>query len=370
MRILQINKLYDPVVGGIETTVKHIAEKLNGRQLENNVKLEIDVLACRLKGKRLIEEKNGVKIYQAASFGKMLGLPLSFDFFPLFFKIYKNYDLIIIHYPFPLAAIISPFIDKKKLIIFYHSDIVRQKLSYLPFSPFIANSLKRARKIITGGENIIYYSKLLKNYSTKCLIAPFGYDYQEKDGDQEEARLIKNNYPGPLILGVGRLVYYKGFKYLIEAMRNVDGHLLIIGKGPEKNKLDRLIKKYNLEKKISIIDFRPRLQAYFLACDLFVFPSCSRSEAFGLVQLEALAAGKAIINTKLNTAVEEVSVDGVSGLSVEKRNPVALAAAINKLINDKELMEKFGRQARERYENLYTSEKFIGRMEEIIKKLA
>ena len=109
MKILQINKLYYPTIGGIETVVKDIAEGLNSNEIN------IDVLACQKKGNRKEEIINGIKVFKAASFGKTLGMPLSFDFFKLFFKLKNNYDLIIIHYPFPLASLITPFINSKKL---------------------------------------------------------------------------------------------------------------------------------------------------------------------------------------------------------------------------------------------------------------
>ena len=137
MKILQINKLYYPVIGGIETVVKDIAEGLN-----NKDNITIDVLACQKKGKREESITDGVKTYKAASLGKFLGMPLSFDFFKLFFEIKNNYDVFILHFPFPLATFLTPFIPKEKIIIYYHSDIIKQKISKIPFLPFINFSLK------------------------------------------------------------------------------------------------------------------------------------------------------------------------------------------------------------------------------------
>ena len=337
MKILQINKLYHPVIGGIETIVKVIAEGLNN---QNN--LEIEILACQKKSKRQIEEINNIKVFKAASWGKVLGMPLSCDFFRLFFKIKKDYNLFILHYPFPLAAIISLFIPKEKLIIIYHSDIVRQKLGRLLFSPFINSSLNKAKKIIVSGHNIIESSPALKKRANKCQVVPFGLNFSFTESDYLKAEAIKNNYSKqPILLSIGRLVYYKGFEYAIKAMTDIEAKLLIIGQGPEEKKLRTLINTLNLQNKVFIIPPQPKLAPYFLACDLFIFPSCARSEAFGLVQLEALAAGKPIINTRLQTAVEEVSRHQETGLTVEIKNSSALAGAIKQLLNNDELRKKW-----------------------------
>ena len=366
MKILQINKLYYPVIGGIETIVQNIAEKLNQKS-----EFTVDVLVCQNKGKRQIETVRGVKVYRAASWGKKLGMPLSLDFFQLFKDIKNNYDQIILHYPFPLAALTSPFIPKKKLIIYYHSDIVRQKLGALIFSPFIKYSLKKAHTILVGSHNLINSSPNLKTHSDKCQVLPFGYQADYTPNDYQKAEEVKRQYGKNkiLLLAVGRLVYYKGFAYAIKAMSGVKAQLLIIGDGPEKGRLEKLITDLNLQKNVSIISCQPDLKPFFLAADIFLFPSTERSEAFGLVQLEALAAGKPIINTYLQTGVEEVSLNEVTGLTVKPRNIAALNKAINTLVSAPKLRKKFGQAGQERYHRLYTTEIFIDNLKTILNNI-
>jgi rhamnosyl/mannosyltransferase len=355
MKILQINKLYYPTIGGIETIVKDIAQSLNG-----NDNLFIDVLACQAKGGRQIELIDGIKVYKAASFGKSLGMPLSLDFFKLFLEIKNDYDLFIIHYPFPLASLIALFIPKEKLIIYYHSDIVRQTFFRIPFLPFINLSLKKAKKILTSGKNIIYSSSLLKRHKEKCEVVPFGIDTVFTEEDRKEAVKIKDLYfNNILLLCIGRLVYYKGFQYAIESMANVDASLLIIGQGPEECKMKRLITKLGLQNKVFIIPPQNKLSPYLLASDIFLFPSTERSEAFGLVQIEAMAAGLPVINTYLHTAVEEVSINEVSGLTVEPKNTKLLNEAINKLVKNKLLRTKYGEDAKKRYLKLFKKDIFV-----------
>lgn len=363
MKILQINKLYHPSIGGIETIVKIIAEELNKTE-----DYTVDVLACQKQGKRNEEIINKTKVYRATSWGKLLGMPISLDFFHLFFKIRKDYDLIIIHYPFPLAALLSPFIPKEKLFIYYHSDIIRQKNYLFPFLPFISHSLNKAKKILVASHNLKNFSPFLKSRKDKCQIIPFGLDIQYSETDRSEAEEIKKLYSPhqQLILSVGRLVYYKGFQYAIQAMNNIDAKLLIIGEGRQKAELDKLIAKHELQEKVQIIPPQANLKPFFLACDTFLFPSTERSEAFGLVQLEAMAAGKSIINTRLQTGVEEVSVDGVNGISVEAKNVQALNRAIKTLIDNPNFNQTYGANARKRYENLYTLEIFIQKIKKVL----
>lgn len=363
MKILQINKLYHPVIGGVETVVKNIAEHLH-----DNHDFIVDVLACQEKGPRLTEHINNIKVYKASSWGKKLGMPLSLDFFKLFFQLRKNYDLFIIHYPFPLASFLTFFIPQEKLIIYYHSDIIRQKIAVLPFSPFISYSLNEAKMILVASHNLIQSSKSLNKRKNKCKVLPFGLDINYSESDKIKARYIKDKYSPqhPLLLAVGRLVYYKGFEYAIEAMPAVFAKLIIIGSGPEVKSFQTLIAKLNLQDKVQIIPPQKSLKPFFLACDVFLFPSIARSEAFGLVQLEAMAAGKPIINTKLNTGVEEVSINEKTGITIEPKNTKALEYAIKRLSENQTLRENLGQAAREIYINNYTISIFITNLKKVL----
>lgn len=355
MKILQVNKLYHPVLGGIEKITQDISEHL---QTPN---LEVSVLACQTKGKRQEETINDIKVYKAASWGKKLGMPISFDFFRLFKKIGQKYDIILIHHPFPLAFLALPLLPKKKIYIMYHADIIRQKWLMLPFLPFINYGLKRAEKIFVSGDNIVTHSHLLRPRQSKCIVNPFGIDlneYKITDEIRRRAEIIKKEHQRPIILSVGRLVYYKGFRYLIEAMKNVKADLIIIGQGPDKKYLGNLIKKNDLNDKIQIIDPVNNLQAFYVASDLFVLPSCAPSEAFGLVQLEAMANNKAVVNTRLNTAVEEVSIDKVTGITVPPKNSLALSKAINELINNPQKKASYEEAARNRVEKIFRADAF------------
>ncbi|MDD4955818.1 MAG: glycosyltransferase, partial [Candidatus Omnitrophica bacterium] len=160
-------------------------------------------------------------------------------------------------------------------------------------------------------------------------------------------------FPGRIVFFVGRLVAYKGVDYLINAMKNINATLLIVGDGPEKGKLKKLAAKTGVDKKVFFIGkvTDKELSAYYHLCDIFVLPSVNDKEEFGLVQLEAHACGKPVVSTALPTGVSFVNLDGISGLVVEPESPQELAKAINKLLEDEELRCRLGRQAKARVES-------------------
>ena len=363
MKILEINKLYYPWCGGVETTVKDIAENLTatGRH-------QVDVLVCQARGRRTVEQINGITVYRAASCGRLLSLPLSLDFFRLFKELRKNnYDLIIFHHPFPLAFLVIPFLPRTQIIsVWYHCDIVRQKILAKFFNPFIRAGLKRAKIILVNGRNLPRYSPLLKPYAAKCRVVPSAVADKilfPAAAADEEAEKIKQAYGAPLILAVGRLVYYKGFEYLIEALAASSYKLLIIGAGSKHRKLQKSIAKYNLQKQIKIIPPVPDLTPYYLASELFVFPSVAKSEAYGIVQAEALACGKPVINTDLPTAVVEVSEDKITGLTVTPKDSKALRRAIDELMNNDAQRQEYGRNAKLKAQKFFSLARFTAELE-------
>ncbi len=380
MKILQVNKLYYPWIGGVEKVVQQIAEGLNKKD-----DFEIEVLCCQPRGRGENEIINGVKVHRASSFGIFWGMPISFSFLSLFKKLSKEADIIDFHHPFPLGDLaiflftrpnfilenLSGFKPKAKLIVHYHSDIIRQKVLEIFFKPLIFNTLKGAEKILISNPNLIKSSSYLQKFKEKCEVAPFGVDLEKfKEADENEIQKIKEKY-GNFILFVGRLNYYKGLGYLAEAMKDVEAKLIIIGEGPEKKNLEFRIKNLKLEDKIYFLPFqlRKELINFYKACSVFVLPSIFKSEAFGLVLIEAMSCGKPVISTELGTGTSFVNQNGVTGFVVPPKNSKALSQAIQKIIENKKLAEEFGQNGVKRVKELFSKEKNLEKITSIYEKM-
>jgi rhamnosyl/mannosyltransferase len=167
---------------------------------------------------------------------------------------------------------------------------------------------------------------------------------------RHEAEMIRARYGENLMLFAGRLVYYKGLQYLIAAMPLVRGKLLIVGDGPLRGRLERQARELGVAERVSFLGRLSdrQLRVVYHACDVFVLPSTHSSEGFGIVQLEAMACRKPVVNTRLRTGVPYVSLDGVTGLTVEPANSGVLAEALNTLLADPELRRVYGENGRAR----------------------
>jgi len=369
MKILMVNKLYFPWIGGIERIVQQIAEKLNCKE-----DFKTEVLCCTSKRKGRVEMINNVKVYRVSSFGIFWGMPVSFNFFRVFKKIRDNYDVIDFHHPFPLGDLaLFLFPPKKaKVVLHYHSDIVRQKIFVSFLKPFILNTLKRADKILVSNPNLIKSSSFLRRFEKKCEIVPFGVDLERIKQliNEEKVNELKQRY-GDFVLFIGRLSYYKGVDYLIEAMKDVDRNLVIIGKGEREKLLKEKAKRLNLENKIFFLPSQSEadLVNFYQACKVFVLPSIYKSEAFGIVLIEAMALGKPVISTELGTGTSWVNINNQTGFVVPPKNKKALAGAIKNILEDDKLYSKFSDKAKEMIKEHFTLEKMLFRIEKIYKKL-
>jgi rhamnosyl/mannosyltransferase len=267
-------------------------------------------------------------------------------------------DLVHIHLPNPTAVLAYLASGHQgPLVVTYHSDTVRQRFLGALFEPMLHRFLNRATAIIATSPQYLATSPVLRRHRDRCIVVPYGIQAEQfAMCDPARVAPINAEFGSPLILAVGRLVYYKGFEYLVEAMRGVQARLLLIGDGPLRARLEALAEEKGVADRVTLLGTvqNEDITPYYHAADLFVLPSVARSEAFGIVQLEAMAAGKPVINTELDSGVPFVSPHGETGLTVPPENPPALATAINRLLSDRALRFEYGRAARARVQNLFT----------------
>lgn len=366
LKVLQVNKLYSPVTGGIERIVQYIAEGLKDD-------VDMQVLVCQTKGRGRDDVINGVKVHRAGSMGILFSLPISFPFLFKFRNMAGKADIVHIHCPFPLADLACMLSGYKgKVVVSWHSDVVKQKKLMLLYRPVMEWLLKRADVIIVSANGIIEGSSYLGPYKEKCRIIPFAVNPEvDRKGKEYLETLPLRRIDEEQItrfLFVGRLVYYKGVDVLLRAFAKVENAKLhIVGSGELENQLKNFVYSNNMSDKVSfkgnISD--QELEREFEDCDVFVLPSVMKSEAFGLVQQEAMAYGKPVINTKLKSGVPEVSVDGETGITVEPGDVDGLTKAMQELIDNPVKRLRLGKAARKKVDEQYTMEVMLERVKEI-----
>lgn len=347
IKVLEVNKAYYPHTGGIETVVKQYSEELSLYK-----KLKVKTLVCRDGFGRTQTEKDysgETYLIRAGSLGTLFSCPLSLSFIRLFRKMSANADIVHIHVPFPLAdlaLLLSGY--KGKVVVSWHSDIVRQKKLLTFYKPLMKYLLNRADYILVATEGHIIHSDFLPEYRSKCRILPYCIDTYQYFRLQRRPFLTKKcTYNDSVkVLFTGRLVYYKGVDVLLRAFTKVNRNceLFIVGTGELEEKLKAMAYKLQIADRVHFLGFLPEreLKYAYIDCDIFVLPSVEKSEAFGIVQLEAMICDTPVINTDLPSGVPYVSVHGKTGLTVKPKSPAQLAKAINFLAENPEIRKKLG----------------------------
>lgn len=351
-KIMHVSRYAYPHIGGIEAVISQINRSLPDEDYEK------EVLCCSNSDESSIDD--GVKYSRCKYLFEFAANTIS----PEFIWKLSRVDTDIIHYHMPfIFAVIAHFIARpkyKKMYITYHSDIIGYDKIMKPFWGIYKKFLEQADKIHVLSPNIIESSQMIKPYKDKCVVIPQGISV-ENIFDNEKVQKVKKQYSNKKILfSLGRLVKYKGFIYGIEAMKNVeDAVYLIGGSGPLAEEFEKYIKENNLSEKVIMLGriSDEDVALYYQACDIYLLPSVMQSEAFGIVQLEAMRCGKPVINTNLGTGVNYVSINNETGLTVEPAKSDELSNAINILLKDDLLRKKLGQNARKRVEALFDIDK-------------
>ncbi len=375
MRVVQTSKAYSPLLGGVETTVTNLSEGLCRRD-----GVSTQVLVCNHERSFRVTRRqmNGVPVTYAPSWGFIWSLPVSPSYGSLLAAL--KGEILHIHEPFPLAdlsVLLSRRITRNfsKIVVSWHSDIVRQKWALGGYRPILHKFLRNVDRILVSTPQLIGSSEYLPLYRDHCEVIPHGVRLEwvrQQKTRRTRVEQIRERFGTPLLLFVGRLVYYKGLKFLVAALSILPGvRLVMIGSGSLFAELRDQIASLGLEGRVSIIPPVPEeeLHAFYEACDIFVFPSTEKSETYGLVQIEAMACGKPVVSTNLNTGMTYLNQDGITGLTVPPCNSSALADAIQKLVDDTNLRASLGNSARNRALREFSAETMVDRTVELYKRL-
>jgi rhamnosyl/mannosyltransferase len=371
-RVLHAYKIYKPEAdGGVPAVISVLTAK-SGSGFDNQV------LTARKRGwfRRLTDGATAVTA--VSSLGEISSLPVAPSFpFQVIARARKN-DILVHHVPFPLTdlAIATFGLPKRTaLIVHWHAEIVGRSLLKRLLTPIFRRTLTRADAIIVSDEVMAENSPLLRRVVAKCVAIPYGIDtaYWRSPDDSTHSTTAKLREQHPrLIAALGRFVPYKGYDVLLQAMARVDSaHLIIVGDGPLRDQLADLARVLKITDRVTFAGRLPRAQvkAVLHAADIFVMPSNTIAEAFGLAQVEAMAAGRPVVNTELPTTVPKVARHGLEGLTVPPNDPVALAGALQTLLDDRALANRLGAAAQARAASEFDQDVFVRRVENLYQKL-
>ncbi|HOX26582.1 MAG TPA: glycosyltransferase [Candidatus Krumholzibacteria bacterium] len=327
MRILHVGKYYAPVKGGMETALRHIAEGLL------DLGVEVRVIVAGQAGRSTREDLGAAPgaLVRAGVWGTWHSQPLVARLPSLLAAELRTFrpDIVHLHLPNPLAcwawrraAPVAAHLGTR-LAVWHHSDIVRQRLGGRLVAPLVGRCLGDAAGICVSSESLRESARSLARWRDRVRVIPFGIDpapflAATPAGD------------GPFLF-VGRLVRYKGLDVLLEAMAGLPGARLdIAGTGPRRAELAARIEGADLRGRVRLLGEIPdsELPAMLAGGRALVLPSRDRSETFGLILLEAMAAGLPLVTSDLATGVSEVNQPGETGWVAAPGDPVDLRRAL------------------------------------------
>ncbi|MDR1683089.1 MAG: glycosyltransferase [Candidatus Symbiothrix sp.] len=369
MKILQIGKFY-PVRGGVEKVMYDIMLGLS-RQ-----KVHCDMLCATIEDQKpgIVQINPYGRLVCVKTLRKVAATTIAPAMISTLRKIKNDYDIIHIHHPDPMACL-ALFLSgyKGKVVLHWHSDILKQKTFLKLYSPLQKWLIKRADAITGTTPVYVKESTFLAAVQEKVDFIPIGINpiVATVDGAKE----IRRRYDGrKIIFSLGRLVEYKGYEYLVKAARYLSDDFVVVigGTGPLRNELLQLIETLGVENRVELIGFvrDEDVPSYFAACDVFCLSSIWKTEAFAIVQIEAMSCGKPVVSTRIaGSGVGWVNANKVSGLTVEPEDEKALADAIIAILSNETYYKKLSEGAKHRYEEMFTEQNMVDKCLSLYKRL-
>lgn len=352
VRPLHVGKFVPPPYAGVEA---HIDVLLRTLQPEVNATL----LAADSPGAEPAAlQALPYRVLTAGSYGKFASATLSPSVPWLARRELRagRCNLLHVHAPNPwgdLAALCCP--KDVPVVMTWHSDIVRQKRLMTLYRHVQRHALARADRVIVFTPKHYESSAQLHQLDLGARIAyvPTGIDFSQLDGSRADAgaaeRLRAFARGRPLLLTVGRHVYYKGYEYLLAALARLrsDAVLVMIGAGVLTASLQQQARELGLVERVLFLGEvdPPTLVAAYHVCDVFCQPSIAPSEAFGIASAEAMACGKPTVVCELHNGVNYLNRAGETSLVVPPQDVDALSSALDALAMDESLRRRMGAQA-------------------------
>ncbi|MFN2267191.1 MAG: glycosyltransferase [Desulfonatronovibrio sp.] len=374
MKILHIGKYYPPFHGGIENFLNDLVREQVGQGHEVKV-----LCHQHERGRATTSEifDKGLEVVRVNIMGVIAYAPVAPGMYGALKKVLDKFQPEIVHAHMPNASAFWLLLTRKRfrLVIHWHSDVVssendwKLRTLYPFYRLFEIRLLTRADNVIATSRPYLETSIPLKQFKHKCVTIPLGIRTDKFVSPGENADFDAGSEKDAFILSAGRFTYYKGYEYLIRACtQGYKGRLIIVGDGPLRPDLERLVADLKLGNQV----FMPgklsdlELHKLFGTCTAFCLPSIERTEAFGVVLLEAMFYGRPLITTTVEgSGMNEVNIDGVTGLTVEPADSAGLARAMNHMLEDRDRAEEMGKSGRARLQEKFVMKRIVREVEKI-----
>ncbi|WP_166222052.1 glycosyltransferase family 4 protein [Pseudomonas atagonensis] len=354
MRVLHFFKTYLPdSVGGIEQVIFQLCE--SGAQHG----IEGQVLTLSADPTPTVVQLGQHEVHRAKLDIQFASTGFSWSVFKQFRELAAEADVVNYHFPWPFMDLVhfASGINKPSVVT-YHSDIIRQKHLLKLYRPLMNRFLASADRIVAASPNYLHTSDVLQQFQDKTRVIPYGLN---KSGypqpDTERMNRWRQQLGDKFFLFVGVMRYYKGLHILLDALKDVDYPVVIVGAGPLEQELHAQAAALGLRN----IHFLGRLSdedkvALLQLSYAIVFPSHLRSEAFGISLLEGAMYGKPMISSEIGTGTSYINIHNETGLVVPPSHPQAFREAMRTLWENPVRAAEMGLKAEARYRQLFTAD--------------
>jgi glycosyltransferase involved in cell wall biosynthesis len=356
MRVLNIYRTYFPdPPGGLQEAIRQICLATAQQGVENSIyALSPNSQPSQIQRPegRVIRSRSWMAPASCDLGG--LGSLLSYS------KLSKESDVLHYFFPWPFADVLHAAVKPDKpAMMTYISDVVRQRLLGAAYSPLMWRTLKSMQLIVANCPAYAQTSPILSHPSIrdKVRVIPLGIDENSypTSGDDKIFERINMQASEPYFLFIGVLRYYKGLHSLIKAAKNVNAKIVIAGSGPEGDKLKKLMADLAVNNVVFAGQVSDAEKYSLLTyCRALVLPSHLRSEAYGMVLVEAAMMGKPMISCEIGTGTSFVNAHQKTGIVVSPESPEELTNAMRTLLREDDLTLTMGANARKRYEKLFS----------------
>lgn len=367
LKVLHFYKTYYPdTFGGIEQVIYQLSESSISFNIESTV------LSLSRRGNSKDDTIGNQHVFYSKTDFEIASTPFSLSCIKTFKSLVEKADIIHYHFPFPFMDILHFICGvKKPTILSYHSDIVKQKSILRLYTPLMEHFLDSVDCIVAASPNYAETSYVLQKYKDKVQVIPYGLDerpYLREDNDR--LQFWENKVGKDFFLFIGAFRYYKGLHTLLNAAHNTSLPIVIVGSGVIEKELKAQAEGLSLPNVHFVGALPDKDKAALLQlCFSVVFPSHLRSEAFGITLLEGAMYGKPLISCEIGTGTSYINQNNQTGIVIPPSDSTALHDAMLTLWEDKQLATKYGKNARARFEALFTAERMAERYNDLYRSL-